>query len=292
MQIRRVTGALGAELTDVDPRDPTLDITPIHQAILEHQVVFFRGINLSEDEQLALASRLGTPSIFPIPRLMGLTEPTMTVIADGPDSPNQADEWHTDVTWTATPPAYALLHMDVLPEVGGDTLWCSASKAYDRLSPTMKDFLCSLTVTHHNEGFIRRMIEKTGDPYHELVDGLRESYPAVSHPMIRTHPETGKRVILWAQNFISHINELSPTENATILRLLSEHVNNPQLHCRWQWSQGDLAIWDERSTLHRAAADHWPHERVVRRCEVDGTAPYFDPDQPLTPLGASAGASA
>jgi taurine dioxygenase len=277
MEIIPVTGALGAELRGVDVRNLDDDFDAVKAALLEHEVVFFRQVNLSEEEHLALGRRFGTPSIYPIPRLMGLTEPTMTVIEDGPDSPNKADSWHTDVTWTASPPAYALLHMEVTPEVGGDTLWCSATKAYELLSPAMQEFLCGLTVTHDNEGFIRRMVEKTGDPNHELIAGLREHYPPVVHPMVRTHPETGKRALLWARNFIRRINELTDAENDAVLAHLAEHVNDPRLHCRWAWTEGDLAIWDERSTLHRAAADHWPHRRVIRRCEIDGTRPYFEP---------------
>lgn len=286
MEIIPVAGALGAEIRGVDLTDPDLDIGPVRDALLAHEVVFFREANLTEEQHLALGRKFGTPSIFPIPRLMGATEPTMTVIEDGPDSPNQADLWHTDVTWTATPPAFALLHMELKPEQGGDTLWCSATKAYELLSPTMQEFLCGLTVTHHNEGFIARMIEKTGDPDHELVHGLRRDYPPVVHPMVRTHPETGKRSLLWSKNFISHINELTEAESRTVLALLDDHVKEPRLHCRWAWRQGDLAIWDERSTLHRAAADHWPHRRIIRRCEIDGDRPFFDPER--RPAGATA----
>lgn len=277
MDIIPVSGALGAEIRGVDPRELEVDFDAVKAALLEHEVVFFREANLSEDEHFALGRRFGTPSVFPVPRLMGLTDPTMTVIEDGPDSPNAADAWHTDVTWTATPPAYALLHMEVKPAVGGDTLWCSATKAYDLLSPAMQAFLAGLTVTHDNSGFIQRLIEKTGDPEHELVKKLRDNYPPVVHPLIRTHPETGKRALLWSRTFIRRINELTDAENAAVLTFLAEHVNDPRLHCRWSWTEGDLAIWDERSTLHRAAADHWPQRRVIRRCEIDGDRPYFDP---------------
>ncbi|MEM7142694.1 MAG: TauD/TfdA family dioxygenase [Actinomycetota bacterium] len=286
MEVIPVAGALGAEIHDVDLRDPDLDVTALRDAILMHQVVFIPGASLTEEEHFALGRRLGEPSIFPVARLMGETSPTMTVLEDGPDSPNSADLWHTDVTWTATPPAFALLHMELSPEVGGDTLWCSATAAYDALSPLMQDFLCGLTVTHDNAGFVRRLIEKVGDPDHPLVEGLRRDYPAVVHPMIRTHPETGRRSILWAGNFISHINELTETEGRTVLDMIDAHVQDPRFHVRWRWTDGDLAIWDERSTLHRAAADHWPQRRVIRRCEIDGDRPYFDPDrQPVASQG-------
>ncbi|MEZ5166205.1 MAG: TauD/TfdA family dioxygenase [Acidimicrobiales bacterium] len=190
MEILPVAGALGAEIRGVDLREPELDIGAVRSTLLEYEVVFFREVHLTEDEQLELGRRFGTPSIYPIPRLRGMTEPTMTVIADGPDSPNQADEWHTDVTWTASPPAFALLHMEVAPERGGDTLWCSATKAYESLSPTMQEFLATLTVTHDNEGFIERMIEKIGDPEHEFrgrppLQLPTRCPPVDPHPLLR-----------------------------------------------------------------------------------------------------------
>ena len=277
MQITRVAGALGARLDDVDPRDPEA-FPAIKAAVLEHEVVFFRGAHLTEDEQLELGRRFGTPSIFPVQRILGATEPKMTVIKDGPDSPNTADAWHTDVTWIATPPAYALLHMERRPEVGGDTLWCSATAAYDLLTPKMQEFLCGLTARHDNEGFIRGVMNKAGDAAADLATALREQYPPVEHPLIRTHPETGRRAILHAVRFLTRIVDLSDEESDHVLTFLGEHVKEPRLHCRWQWEDGDLAIWDERSTLHRAAADHWPHEREIRRLEIDGDRPYFDPD--------------
>ena len=136
MRIRRVAGALGAEIIGVDLRDPDLDFGAVYQAFLDHEVIFFREAHLTEGEHLSLGRRFGTPSIYPVARVMGATEPTMTVIKDGPNSPNAADRWHTDVTWIATPPKAALLHMELAPTYGGDTLWASATRAYETLSPS------------------------------------------------------------------------------------------------------------------------------------------------------------
>ena len=272
-----LSGALGAVIEGVDLRDPEMDFEAVRQALLDHAVIFFRGANLSEEEHFALGRRFGTPSIYPIARLMGATEPVMTVIEDGPDSPNTAEVWHTDVTWTAEPPAYALLHMDVPADVGGDTLWASATKAYDTLSPAMQDFVCGLTVVHSNQGFVERVAQKAGAMADELVAGIKRDYPDVEHPLIRTHPETGKRALLWSGQFISHIANLSPAESRAVLGFLEAHVADVSLHCRWRWNKGDLAIWDERSTMHRAANDHFPQRRVIRRLEIGGDRPYFDP---------------
>ncbi len=277
MTVTPVAGALGVEIGGVDLRDPDLDFDAVHAALLEHEVIFFREVGLSEEEHFELGRRFGTPSIFPVARIMGATEASTTVIEDGPDSANAADEWHTDVTWTAEPPAYALLHMDLAPERGGDTLWASATRAYETLSPAMQEFLCGLTVVHDPEGFIRGVYKKAGDSAEEIASALRSDYGPVEHPMIRTHPETGKRAILYAERFISHIKDLTPAESDAVLAFVGRHVTDSSLHCRWRWTEGDLAIWDERSTLHRAAADHHPQRRRVRRIEIDGDRPYFDP---------------
>lgn len=143
LTITRLTGALGAVVDGVDLRDPDLDFDPIYDAFLEHEVIFFRGVNLTEAEQLDLGRRFGSPSIYPVARILGATEPTMTVLSDGPDSPNAADAWHTDLTWIETPPKAALLHMEVPALAGGDTLWASATKAYDALSPAVQEFFCT-----------------------------------------------------------------------------------------------------------------------------------------------------
>ncbi len=273
-----VTGALGAVIDGTDPRDDDFDFDAVHAALLEHEVVFFRGLNLNEAEHLELGRRFGSPSVFPVARILGATEPTMTVIADGPESPNAADAWHTDVTWTATPPAYALLHMEEVPETGGDTLWASATKAYEALSPQMQEFLCGLTVIHDHEGFAQAVARKAGDAAATIIEGLDRDYPPVEHPMIRTHPENGRRGIFYAARFISHIKGMTESESDAIIRFVGEHIKDPRFHCRWKWGNGDLAIWDERATMHRAAADHWPQRRVVRRLEIDGDRPFFTAD--------------
>jgi taurine dioxygenase len=270
-----VAGALGAVLDDVDPRDPG-DFDAVYQALLDYEVIFFPQVHLSADEQMAFGRRFGTPSIFPFARIMGATEPTMTVIEDAPNTPNQADEWHTDVTWTAVPPKCALLHMEVLPERGGDTLWCSATRAYEVLSPQFRTLLDGLVAIHDNEAFIGGVERKMGETGSEAVAALRRDYPPVEHPLVRTHPETGKRALMYAAQFLRRIKDLSDEESRAIVDFLDEHVKEPSLHCRWRWSVGDLAVWDERSTLHRAAADHFPYRRVIRRLEIDGDRPYFE----------------
>ena len=131
MKVSRVSGALGAVVEGVRLSDPSTDFEAVWNQLVEHEVLFFREQHLSADEQLELGRRFGTPSIFPVARAMGSDTPTLTVIEDTPEKPNVADEWHTDVTWIAEPPKAAILCMEVIPEFGGDTLWASATKAFD-----------------------------------------------------------------------------------------------------------------------------------------------------------------
>ena len=275
-----VAGSLGAEIRGFDLRDPDADLQPVLDALHEYEVVFFRRANLTEDEQMVLGRRFGTPSLFPMAKLMGATEPKLTVIDDHADSPIKTDYWHTDVTWTECPPKYALLQALVVPERGGDTMWASTTSAYETLSPPMQEFLCGLTAVHSNESFIRATVEKMGAELaeeHDIAARLRAAYPPVEHPVVRTHPVTKKRSLLWGGRFISHIVGLSEKESETILEMLLTHISDPRLQVRWQWDEGDLAIWDERSTAHRSAGDHGGQFRSIRRMEIDGDRPFFDP---------------
>ena len=281
IRLRPVSGNIGAEITQVDLRsldDETFE--EIHRALLENEVLFFPGSNLDDESQMDLAHRFGQPSVFPVLKLMGATGPTIQVIEDGPDSPNEADYWHTDVTWTEDPPKIALLRVEVVPESGGDTMWGSMTTAYDALSPVMQEVLAGLEVIHDNQSFIEAVSRKMGesDETRKLMDDLRNTYPRVTHPLIRTHPETGRRAILWGGGFMRGIAGMSPEESDPILDFLRRHIDNPRFHCRWNWTLGDLAIWDERSTVHQVVNDHFPQRRTVHRCVIDGDRPFFDPD--------------
>ena len=284
VEITPVSGSLGAEVRGVDLRTVDDDGFEEVRALLhEHEVLFFPGAGIDEDDQLALGRRFGPPNVFPVAKLFGATEPRLQVIVDGPDSPPTADQWHTDVTWTATPPSYALLVADVVPARGGDTLWASMTAAYDGLSPTMQQFVSGLEVAHDNTVFIEAFLGKNDQPgKEEVAERLRTEYPQVVHPLVRTHPDTGRRALFLGGNFMRHVVGLHPLESRAVLDLLARHVDDARYQCRWRWSPGDLAVWDERSTNHRSAGDHFPQHRAIRRIEIAGTRPYFDPDRPST----------
>ena len=275
MEVQPLGGALGAVIGGIDVRDPSeSDIAKIREALLEHEVVVFRETGLDDAGHLAFAGRFGNPSVFPLSRVMGETEPSFQTITDGPDSPPSTDYWHTDVTWTAEPPTAAFLRATVAPDRGGDTMWGSMTAAYDALSPQMRRFCDGLTVRHDNESFIRGMVRKLGAEAAAPIGAkLREGYPPVVHPLVRTHPETGRRALLWGGGFMRGVVELASSESEALLRFLKRHIDQPIFHARWRWTEGDLAIWDERSTVHRGLSDHFPRAREVRRCVIDGDRP-------------------
>jgi taurine dioxygenase len=272
-----VSGALGAQIHDIDPRNlSSSNVEELRRLIHEYAVVFLPAAHLSNDEHMALGWALGDVGIFPVSQLHGATEPTFQVIADGPDSPPEADYWHTDVTWTAVPPDYALLAAEVIPERGGDTLWASTTAAFDALSPAMQEFVSGLTVVHDNQSFVVGLKKKVppSPERDELCARLLETFPPVRHPLVRTHPDTGRQALFLGGRFMRRIEQLTEPESDTLLAYLVRHLDDPAFHCRWRWTPGDLAIWDERSTNHRNAADYFPQERRIRRIEIVGTRPF------------------
>lgn len=288
IEIVPVSGALGAEVRGVELRGADARTAAlVEEALVEHEVLFFRDADLTDDDQLAFARLLGEPHIFPMSRLLGATVPTIGAIVDGPDSPPVADGWHTDVTWIATPPDYAILRSVEVAERGGDTLWASMTAAYDALSPAMQAFVSGLVVRHDNTSFIRGMIAKRPelDVPGGLPDRLREEYPPVEHPLVRTHPVTGRRALYLGGGFMRGIVGMHADESAALLAFLERHATDPRYVCRWRWRVGDVAMWDERSTNHRAAGDNFPYVREVRRCEVGGSRPFFDPSMAARPRG-------
>jgi taurine dioxygenase len=278
VKVSPITGALGAVVDGADLHEPLDDATAqsLRDALHEHSVLFFHDQDLTEAEQLAFASTFGTVGQYPVQKLLGGTALTST-IEDTADSPPDADGWHTDITWIAEPPAYAFLNAKVIPERGGDTMWASLFAAYDALSPVMQDLCCQLTVRHHSGAdFHERLTRTIGQ---EMADRIATEFPQVEHPLVRTHPMTGRRALFVSGRFMEQVVGMHRDESDAFLGFLMRHLENPNFQVRWHWTAGDLAVWDEASTNHRALSDHYPAHRVMRRCTVDGARPYFDPER-------------
>lgn len=271
-----LSGHAGSVIDGVDIRAMDDDTFAAVMAVLHDRgVIIFRDVDLDEEEQLALGARMGRLEPFPVARLRGATQPSFQTIVDGPDSPPTADNWHTDATWLADPPRYAILAGLVAPARGGDTLWSSTAAIHDDLSPMLQEFVSGLRVWHDNTSFIEGFLDKSGrdEETIALADDLRSHYPPVLHPLVIAHPDSDRRCLYLGGAFMRRIDGLSREESAMLLDFLRERVSDERYQCRWRWSPGDLAIWDEWSTNHRSAADHFPQDRTIRRIEVRGGPP-------------------
>jgi len=276
VRAEKIAGSLGAELHGLDLREPVCDddFAALEQAILTHHVVFLRDQPLSDAQHLALAERFGKISLYPINAALG-DELALETIEDSEDNPPKADHWHTDVTWIPEPPKLGILSAQEIPAYGGDTLWANLHAAYEALSPLMRERIDGLSVYHDaGASFWAGVAVALGE---EKSREIRAKVAAgAEHPLVRTHPVTGRRALFVAGYFMQHILEMHEDESRMLLDYLMGHATQARFQCRWRWRPHDLAIWDERCTLHLALPDHYPQVRRMRRCTVDGERPYFE----------------
>jgi taurine dioxygenase len=267
-----LTAVIGAEVRGLDLRRPLGDDErrAVHDALMNHLVLFFRDQDVSEEEQLAFAAQFGPPVSASITREHDAEVNLFVTLEDTPDSPPKADRWHTDVPFVLEPPNLAVLSMRDAPAVGGDTLWASLYAVYERLSPTMQAALAPLDL-ELDLGEIRKTIgELYGEEYLRTVDA---EFEVVRHPLVREHPVTGRAALYLCGDNMLGIAGMHPTESRALLGFLLGRLDDPNVQVRWHWEQHDVAMWDERCTNHRAVADHYPSYRRIRRCLVGGGVP-------------------
>jgi taurine dioxygenase len=277
-EIRKLTGKIGAIVSNVDLTRPLADETfeTLHTALVEHQVLFFRDQDLTEDQHRAVAARFGTLSIYPAQRLAGDTS-ELSYIADNAASPPKADDWHTDISWLPEPPRYAFLNARKIPEHGGDTMWASLYAAYDALSPAMQELCGELTALHAPSPKQLAAFRNSGKFGPDIAEKIAEIFQPVEHPLVRTHPISGRRGLYLSTGFLQRIIGVTDSESEMLKTHLNALLDDPNVQVRWKWRPFDFAIWDEASTNHRALSDHYPQERLVRRCTVDGDRPFYRP---------------
>jgi taurine dioxygenase len=289
IEVRPLTAAIGAEVGGVDLRAelPDADRDLIREALWRYLVLFFRGQDLTEDEQLAFAGRFGPPVSAGVDP--SATEPLLFVtLEDTAADPPKADRWHTDVPFVAEPPDIAVLSMRAAPAVGGDTLWATLYGAYDRLSPTMQELAGRLELDL-DLGTSRELVRQMYDEDH--FRRVVEPAAVARHPLVRVHPETGRRALYLCGEFMRGIAGMRGDESDALLGYLRSLLDDPNLQCRWRWEDHDMAMWDERCTNHRAVSDHYPQYRKVRRCLVGRGAPVGPPAAAGAPVGPLTGAA-
>jgi taurine dioxygenase len=271
LAIEPVTPCIGATVTGVDLRSP-LDastIDSIQEALVAHGVLFFRNQDISPEEQLAFARQFGEISIPPFRPKYG-ADPELIVLDQVSPKGEGADEWHSDNTFMAEPPMGSILKAVQLPSVGGDTCFANMHAAYDGLSAPIRRLVDELSAVHDITKPLQRALA-AGHSDANLAE-VQAKWPAVVHPVARTHPVTGRKALFVNGNSTTHLVGLSEREGEPLLRLLIDHVRDPAFQCRFKWDVDSIAFWDNRSVQHYAVPDY-TERRVMNRVTLVGERP-------------------
>lgn len=272
------TPIIGAEISGVDLAQPLSDemFGEIERALLDHLVIFFRDQDLSAEAQIAFAERFGglCPPHPVIPSVPGY--PAITLFENDAERPAETNTWHSDVTFDAEPSMGSILYCKETPQPGGDTVWSNMYAAYESLSEPLKQMITSLRAVHSIENFGASQIYDSKSP--EKMGQVMETKPPVEHPIVRTHPVTGKQALFVNRTFTRRIRGLRKDDGAAILELLCRKAEVPEHQVRMRWAPGTVAIWDNRCTQHYAVNDYFPKYRRMHRVMIEGDAPFYRPE--------------
>ena len=282
MRINPLTCAIGAELVDVQLANAVHDdglFAEIKAALLKHKVVFLRRQKIRRAEHVAFARRFGELEDHPVvgsdPEHPGLVQ-----IYKTPDKPNDRYEnsWHCDATWREIPPMGCVLRCVECPPVGGDTMWANMALAYEMLPQHIKEVIAPLRARHSIESTFGAAM-----PIEKRL-ALKAQFPDAEHPVVRTHPETGEKV-LFVSGFTTHFTNFHTPANVRVgqdftqgasclLQYLINQASIPEYQVRWRWEPDSIAIWDNRATQHYAVMDYPPSHRKMERAGIIGTPTY------------------
>jgi taurine dioxygenase len=271
IQVEKLTPHVGAEIRGVDLSRPLDERTfkDIHGALIDNGVVFFRDQQLTPEQQRDFGRLFGELHVHPAaPSLLPGHPEILVIHADEKSTRVAGENWHSDVSCDPDPPMGSILHMHELPPVGGDTLFASMYAAYDALSPPMKRFLEPLTAMHEGEHVYRGRYG---------VDDTGRVFPKAEHPVIRTHPVSGRRALFVNGGFTTRIVGLGRAESDALLQFLFRHVETPEFQCRFRWQVNSVAFWDNRCVQHHAMWDYYPQRRHGHRVTIRGDKPFYRP---------------
>ena len=274
IEITPIAGALGAEIAGIDLTSQldANDEKKIKDLLTEYEVLFFRNQDISPENHKALAASFGALQQHPAYKTVEHF-PMLTILETTPESHTITQTWHHDMTFMAKPPMGAVMHSKIIPQKGGDTLWSSMTTAYDALSDHMQHFLSGLTANHDFANAFKASLAEPGG--RERLQLALESNPPVEHPVIVTHPISGKKVIYVNALFTTHIIGMKPKESQALLSFLYRHIMMPDFTCRFHWQVNSIAIWDNCSTQHTSIDDFQPGHRWFQRITIDGETPQY-----------------
>ena len=269
IKVKPVTARVGAEIEGVDLSKPLGEqaFREVHHALMQNCVIFFRDQELDHDSHKAFGRLFGELAIHPaIPGPQGHPE-ILPIHADAKSTYIAGERWHSDVSCDEEPPLGSILHLRTIPEYGGDTLFSNMYAAYDALSDRMKEYLDGLTARHDGERQYRGRYADLG------ADDAGKVFPRADHPVVRTHPETGRKCLFVNPIFTMKINGLPRIESESMLAMLHEHCANPDFQVRFRWQPNSVAFWDNRCVQHLAIWDYYPNVRSGFRVTVKGDRP-------------------
>lgn len=271
IEVRRISGALGAEITGVDLSVPLSEnaAREVRKAFLEHLVIFFRDQPLSESRYMAFATQFGEPVEYPLvkglpdfPKIIEVKKLEHERVAFGAI-------WHSDTAYLERPPMASMLLARELPPVGGDTLFANMYLAFDSLSEAMKSLLSGLRAVNSSA---KADVSKTRED-RVRSDGKEAKDYMAEHPVARTHPETGRKALYVNPAHTVRFAGWTEEESAPLLRFLFERQTKPEFTCRFSWRPGSIALWDNRCTQHNPVNDYHGYRRVMHRITLAGDVP-------------------
>lgn len=268
-----VAPAAGAVIGGINLAEPITDeaAAEIHRALMRHHVVFFRDQHISAKQHADFARRFGTLRMARRAAFEVLTDvPEMQVLINDESRPPNVNHYHTDGIFRASAEFGSILRAVECPAAGGDTIFVSLVAAYEGLSAGMKAYLDNLTAINDFmklHGSPAKARSWKGDNFARM-DAMRRDNPPVEHPLVRTHPVTGKKHLYLSESFTTHIVGVDADESLRLLDFLFRHVAKPEYQCRFAWCPGSMAFWDNRAALHYAVADYWPEKRLMHRVTI------------------------
>ena len=269
LRIEKLTPHVGAEIHGVDLAQPLEERTfkEIHGALVDNGVIFFRDQRLTPEQQKAFGRLFGELHVHPAaPALLDGHPEILVIHADEKSKRVAGEQWHSDVSCDLEPPLGSILYMHELPPVGGDTLFASMYAAYDALSAPMKSLVEGLTAWHDGEHVYRGR-------YGVKDEG--KTFPKAEHPVVRTHPVSGRKGLFVNRGFTTRIAQLTRPESDALLEFLYQHIETPEFHCRFRWQVNSVAFWDNRCVQHHAMWDYFPQRRHGHRVTIRGDQPFF-----------------
>lgn len=272
-EVRRRGRHLGAEIVGLDLKNgfdqPLFDA--FLAALTEHKVLVLRDQHLSTSQHVEISRWFGDLEVHPF-RPEG-EFPEIMVLDNHKDNPVlSTDVWHSDTTFRVKPTKYTILRAQIIPPLGGDTLWCDMQSVYNSLSETFRAFIDPLQARHDFKNF--RALFTRSDADQKRLREMEELYPNPLHPVVRTHPINGRKCVYVNPQFTLYIDDLSKEESDAILQVLYKPVHTPEFQFRHAWREGDIVFWDNMSTQHYAANDYYPERRRMERTAVCGDEPF------------------